>query len=305
MGQHKSKKIIPVDPTVVKTTVLPDTGPKKVLGSFLYQVKKPWVIVKDRTFGAPAVPGWDCTAAWRIEHDLGKLNSFDQVKDSLGNVTILYHGTANSNVADIVAEGLVPGRKTCMFGAGIYLGPVQKAFMYTSHEGGWGRERYLLEVVAVLGRVKECTASEHLTLNKLQTQGFDSAAGVKGLTQSWHGTLRHDEYILYSPDQVLVSRILEYQSRGNLNHREPMSSSLCERMKEGADVPPAKRAFQDLLTWKRCGATAHTRVPLSNGQTYWFCKGCIQSLKLKVGSPVMVRDSGGHLLTLRVRGSIS
>jgi len=305
MGQHKSKKVIPVDPTVVKTTVIPYAGPKKVLGSFLHQVKKPWIIVKDRTFGAPTIPGWDCTAAWRIEHDLWKLESFDQVKESLGNVMMLYHGTANSNVADIVAEGLVPGRKTCMFGAGIYLGPVQKAFMYTSQGGSWGRERYLLEVVAVLGRIKECTTSEPLTLNKIQSQGFDSAAGIKGQTQSWGGTLRHDEYVLYSPDQVLVSRILEYQSREYLHPREPMSSSQCERMKEGADVPPAKRAFQDLLTWKQCGEKAHTKVPLSNGQTYWLCKGCIQSLRLKVGSPVMIRDLKGHVLTLRVRGSIS
>jgi hypothetical protein len=261
-------------------------------------------LLKTNKSGAPGLQGYVCTAAWLVLNTAEKTAHFDSIRHSVGNVQKLYHGTPATNVAEIAAKGLRPGRKSCMFGSGIYLGTPTKAIGYTY--GYLSGAHYLFEVEAALGRVLECSSSGRHSLRELQEDGYDSVAGVAGYTASWGGsTLRHSENVIYSPDQVLVLRVFEYQSTG---YSERPTSGRCEIMRpNNKPVPPGSKAFADILTTEECGRTSTMRLYGDDSKHHWACDTCIRDQKLKIGSKIEIRNpnqwKGGRTLTVRVRSA--
>jgi len=236
---------------------------------------------------APTVPGFICTGAWKVNNGGEKLARFRQVSREIGNVRVLYHGTPSPNIAAIVEEGLRPGRPSCMFGSGIYLGDQNKAFGYT----GGGEARYLIEVETALGKVWEQERADHsLTLESVQKAGYHSVAGVAGVTAGYAGALRHSEYVLYSPDQVVPLRVFEYQL-------SPMQEILWERgggcailKKSKNPIPVGMQAFRDLFEEITCGKKPTTRLATDDKEGYVdVCAECIMRLKLKKGDRIKIR----------------
>jgi hypothetical protein len=255
----------------------------------------PYNLVKAEKSGAPSVPGYRCMAAWEVKHTDEKLMEFMETEDRLGNVHTLYHGTPTKNITAIAAEGLRPGGHYCMFGAGIYLGSPSKAIGYA---GGtinkWRRDggaSYLLRVRVILGNVKECKSASKHNLKGLQEEGFDSVAGVMGWTSSWGGTLRGHEWVVYSPQQVLVERVYEYQATEESKDPYHPQQGLCAIAVNAPKKVPfdgkGMSAFQDLLVKKPCGKIAYLQVQIPQGQV-WICNECLERLRLKVGSHIEI-----------------
>lgn len=279
--------------------------PKKVLAEFRgYGV--PYNLRKEPSVGdAPKIAGFKCMASWRVIHSDEKLLEFMELEDAMGNVHTLYHGTPASNIMAIAEEGLRPGSSSGMFGSGIYMGEPAKAFAYTRFNSFNLRRRvpnqnaaYMLRVQAVLGKVKECDHSEKWSLKRLQAEGFDSVAGYAGRTMGRYGTLRGSEWIVYSPTQVLVERIFEYQPTTDMDPYAytPPSSGSCGIL---YPKPPAvleaeakgMSAFKDLISKKPCGKEAYRQVQVES--TYvWVCNGCIENLRLKIGSWIEIFRPG-------------
>ena len=201
-----------------------------------------------------------------------------------------------------------------MFGAGIYLGPPDKAISYTGHS--WTRSRsagdlkaaYILQVKAVLGKVLECDRSRKYSLGVLRQEGFDSVAGVAGRTASWgRSTLRHSENVVYSPDQVLALKVFEYQlSVESYKDLYKPTSGLCDVVyKANVHIPPGQKAFADVLSMKNCDAIATTLLKTDDNCTVWVCDSCIQKYKLKAGSRLQVKTTrwkGPAYKTVRIVG---
>ena len=305
MGRHreaskpKSKAIVPkaVDTRPPKEVV--DTTPKRILAEFGNpQALRLVPAAKD----GPKVLGYTCVAAWFVESSFEDAYKFEEVVTEIGNVVTLYHGTPAKNIGAIASEGLRPGRASCMFGAGIYAGPIEKAINYT---GTYGQQaRYVFRVRVALGNVRNCEAAEKFNLSKLRDSGFHSVGAVAGWTASWGGTLRHSENVVYSPDQVLAEKVYEYQPARSYLEREQPKSGFCALAKERtAPLPPGSRAFQDILSKVVCGKTAANRLRTDDGNV-WACVECLQRLRIKVGTRVDVKTKGGWT-TVRVRGNAS
>jgi len=295
------QRLVPRDPPK-PISVGATITPKAILAEFKgYGV--PYNIKKCSTSGAPAIQGFTCMAAWEVVHSDEKILEFWDVEDKLGNAHTLYHGTPTNNITTIAENGLRPGSGSCMFGAGIYMGGPGKAFGYTCpsyrsrHSMSLGTARYMLRVRAALGNVKECTHAEKWSLGRLQDNGFDSVAGVRGLTLGRYGALRGDEWVVYSPSQVLVERIFEYQATSEDPYDRTLpTSGACGIVieKKTGDLGVGMSAFKDLLTKKACGNTAYTQVLTScSGVSPWICNHCIERLKLKIGSRIEVALSYG------------
>jgi hypothetical protein len=185
-----------------------------------------------------------------------------------------------------------------MFGAGIYMGGPAKAIGYTRNCGYWKRSKslpdleyvhYLLEVEVALGKVKECQEAERHTQARLDKEGFNSVGGFAGVTASWAGTLRHDEYVVYNPNQVIVHRILEYHSQMGSTTSVPPTHGACQVIRE-KDVPLTKRnrAFRDVIARQACGKVSYTLVGIVGGVPIWICAECAERLKIRSGSKVEI-----------------
>jgi hypothetical protein len=237
---------------------------------------------------APTLHGYKCTGAWEVKNTNGKRYQFDIVARRIGNVQTLYHGTPARNITAIAAEGLRPGRGCCMFGSGIYLGKTSKAIGYT----GAGTARYIIEVKVALGRVWEQSQSCNLTLASVQEAGYHSVAGIRNYTSSFYGTLNNDEYVIYSPDQVLPVRVFEYQS----TIPENTYYGACMILKENPDPRPRKsKAWADLYAEKPCGKTAVVKLATTDpGVQVSICKECLERLKLKKGDKIRILDQKNY-----------
>ena len=281
-------------------------------------------------YRGPKIPGYVFVAAWRVEQSDDQILNFLDVSDKIGNVQKLFHGTPATNIEAICANGLRPGRHGCMFGAGIYMGGPLKAIGYA--HAGYGRRgrrydyaeaaHYLLAVDAALGKIKPCMAAEAHNKEKLTDQGFHSVGGFANMTASYgNTTLRHNEYVVYTPDQVVVNFILEYQRDLNdvptwgpsarILPPTPPTSGSCGILKEKDVVlGPSQRAFKDILSLQSCGSTSYTNVKvvrIDNGQAInsgiWVCKGCVEALKLRVGSKVEIKTGyRSEKATVRIVG---
>lgn len=269
----------------------------------------PFAVVPNPKYTGPAIAGFIFVAAWKVENTDDQILRYSGKVDLVGNVKHLYHGTKAKNIESICRDGLRPGNAHCMFGPGIYMGGPEKAMGYT-HNGWRGAEaHYLLEVEVALGKLKSCTQAEKHTLVTLKDQGFHSVGGFANVTASWSGTLRHNEYVIYDPSQVIVHRILEY-------HRDPtyavhnppvpvQTQGTCEILRDKF-VVSNNNTFADVLNRKTCGNIAFTpvNVRLNEGtklqkhagslKTLWICKECIDRMKLRVGSKVEVKSSYGR-----------
>ena len=242
---------------------------------------------------APAFLGYAHVATWRVDANDTALAAVVATMERIGNVHTLYHGTAATNIASIAREGLKRGSNACMFGAGIYLGGPSKAMGYTRGER---KVHYLLEVDVALGKIKPCMAAEKHDATRLAAEGYDSVGGFAGQTVGWHGALRHNEYVVYSRDQAIVTRVLEYHYVGLEN---PVTSTLLAT--EGACALIVNHptnltgTFADVLSRKPCGKKAYTKVEVRQldkrkptVHTVWFCAACVEAHKLRHGSKVEV-----------------
>ena len=292
-----SSKIPPADPLRSKPPKRePVEAPKTILAEFR-NWGVPFNIQKCETAGAPNLMGYKCMAAWKVLHTDEALLEFMELEDKLGNVHTLYHGTPAENIASIVNNGLQPGYGG-MFGGGIYMGGPGKAFGYTQHKwrtarGTQQRAYYLLKVRAILGKVKECRECWHKgNLKDLRKEGFDSVAGIRGWTHSWGGTLRGDEFVVYSPSQVMVENIFEYQALEK-ELEQKTSSGICEILYPAPSPFGGKgmSAFRDLSVKAPCGKVAYRSVQLNNGISAWVCNDCIAKHRLKIGSWIEVQNN--------------
>lgn len=296
---HPSKRIHLGEPP--SSAKPPDTTKLRVLATFNRYTPTRLNIRAGRKKGAPKFQDYTCTAAWNVITPNERLNLFTEVADKLGNTQELYHGTPESNIAQIVKKGLHTGQKSCLFGSGVYLGSPAKAFSYT----GCHEVAYLLKVRAVLGQVKECSQSDHnITLSKLQTEGYNSVAGVAGVTSSWAGTLRHNENVVYSPDQVVVTKIYEYQ---RIETPPPQKGTCALVVDRKRPLRRKERAFADILNQSVCGNTAYVQVLTERGE-FWVCNHCLKKGKIKTGSKIKVhsnhwRQTGNWVV--RIKGIVN
>jgi hypothetical protein len=237
---------------------------------------------------APKVSGFRAVAAWNIQHSDSVRARFTEVSALLGNVQTLFHGTRAHNIQDIAKEGLRPGRKSCMFGSGIYMGEINKAFNYA----GGSEARYIIKVQAALGKVLEAEKAHTYSRRSLVHLGFDSVAGVAGRTASWGGTLLRTEYVAYSPDQVLALKVYEYQAVKE-QFIFPKNGACVVLVEKNVPLPKGSSAFRDILRKQPCGAQTYTRLKTDAGHI-WVCANCISTLKLKIGSKVEVKRASSQ-----------
>jgi hypothetical protein len=175
-----------------------------------------------------------------------------------------------------------------MFGPGIYFGRPVKAIKYT---GNWG-VAYLLEADVALGKSFIAPTANVYSLAALQAQGCHSIHGKARSTQSWNGTLAHDEWVVYSTEQIRLVHVHEYHA---LYHEIEVSPGVpCQRVK----VPQVletkgKRSFLDVLAKPRaCGGAAHTAIKVAGGGEVWVCAPCLQQSRLRVGDRFQVMVAG-------------
>lgn len=257
--------------------------------------------LKERTQpSGPAISGYRCAATWDVTEDDDKILRFLELEEKLKNTQRLFHGTKANNIDVIAMEGLRPG-KSGMFGGGIYMGGTNKAIGYASSSSWRGAgAHYLLEVDAVLGKLRECLQAEKWTYELLQGVGCNSVGGFANQTVSWGGTLRHNEYVVYDPDQVLVRRVHEYQ-RDCTNlfiMSQPAVQGICEMMVEKQVALTANnRSFKDLVSQQACGKVSYTRLYTKHDKKHnhvdvWLCKDCIDQNKLRSGSKITIKNKG-------------
>lgn len=297
--KHKKapQRIEPHSPAAVAPKPKASVTPKVTLAEFGHAPA--FILQKSDKSDAPRVSGYSCTGAWDIVHPDEKKAMFAQVVEELGNVQTLFHGTPARNITRIAEEGLRPGGRYCMFGSGIYMGGIEKAFGFAHGVNA----RYVFKVKAALGIILNAPQSHKYTLRSVQDAGCHSVGGLAGYTASWGGTLRHSEYVVYSPDQVIALKVYEFQSDFEeipYYRRQPSYGTCPVLVSNSAPLPPGSKAFKDILTQKACGKTAHTRLHTDH-QDIWVCNDCIARLRIKIGSKVPVRSKGLNL-TYRIRG---
>jgi rubredoxin len=246
----------------------------------------------------PRLANHRCVASWNVQTSPEAVEAFEEVAARVQNVKTLFHGTTAINVVDITQQGLVPGRKTAMFGAGVYFGDIQKASGY----GGGAQARYIFEAKVALGTSFKAPGAKAFTLKTIQEQGCHSVHGVAGFTSSWGGTLCMDEYVVYSPDQVLLLRLHEYQ----ISYQPIYDVTPDCGVIRTKPLPSTRKvkAFEDILSQKPCGRPATTKVFFDDGQHRWLCPQCIEEGKLRIGSRVTFKaHSRKGYVTPRIRAT--
>ena len=302
----------PIVVPVVKVTPLTINVVKpKVVSAF----GSPFRVVPNPGHVGPRIHGFTFVTAWKVEHTDTKIASFLEATERIGNVHKMYHGTKTKNVAAICAEGLRPGHKGCMFGSGIYVGGVNKAIGYARDRSVKSASNadvcYLLEVEVALGKICECMSARKFTHGILIKEGFDSVGGFANLTASYgNSKLRHSEYVVYDPDQIIVHRILEYHAMYDFATPPPPppTEGKCDIVVEkNMVVDKAQRAFADVINRRQCEKTSYTKVrAMIDGKRtvkmLWICKDCIDNMKLHSGSKVETKDSwAGKIITYRLK----
>lgn len=241
----------------------------------------------------PFIHGYKNVASWKVVVPDEKMLAFLEIDEEIGNTQRLFHGTRADSVGSITREGLRKGSQTCMFGGGIYFGGPEKAIGYAhtktyTGEGG----RYIFEADVVLGKPYVAPEAERFTLRKLQTMDCNSVHGKRGHTKSWHGALQRDEYVVYSPDQVFLHRLHEYQATQTpwFEYGRTFNLGYCMVLKDSPNrVNERNRAFKDLVAKAPCALTAYNHVDTTSGQKVWLCAKCIEENKLGNGSKIEVQ----------------
>jgi hypothetical protein len=108
----------------------------------------------------------------------------------------LWHGTTYAAIPKILEEGFRLSGNWAMFGAAVYLGPLEKAFTYDKGS--------MLKCVADVGKA-------YLAQDAYKAgtpTGFDSIHGRAGVTRSFgSGTLKNSEWAVPVPERVQVVEI--------------------------------------------------------------------------------------------------
>ena len=295
MSKHKPKISPRAEPKREVQIIRPD--------AVLPRLNAPRMLLRPVRARGPFRGEFTCTAAWDVVNDDSTIMRFLKLEETYGNKRILYHGTPHTNVTDIAREGLHKGRSHCMFGAGIYLGEFKKAFDYARPFLGSQTSRsYVFEVEVVLGRSYLAKKSEKFTQKQLQELGCQSVHGSRNHTASWGGTLAQDEWVIYSPDQVLVTRLYEY-TKTAVEKRVIIHQGICQlRTTQAAPMDKSRRAFADVLSQKTCERKAYTRLALEGGGSLWACTKCIKQQQLRIGSKVEVRSEWRKPVFRRIVG---
>jgi len=303
----KKQKIQPITtpPKAPKPKPVPTPSRKgrKVLSEF-----KAWGPVSltklPRPIG-PKVAGYVCMASWKVNVSEFEQDEFLETWDSIGrDPKRLFHGTRARSVSSITQEGLRPGRASCMFGRGIYFGYIEKALGFTGGQpwATWQRApeegHYVFEADVLLGCPLVATKAHKYSLRELRGLNYDSVHGRSGYTASYFGSLRNDEWVVYSRDQVLLVNLHEYHSVDQNYFTPPPVTpppaveGPCALMTDKpVSVGKKRRAFKDLLGRKVCGKTGYVKLTLKGRGTIWVCNDCIQEHRLRVGSKVPIKDT--------------
>lgn len=277
---RKSKKIVPVVERPAPIKVRPVvTAPLAAFGSV-----SQFVLQRGDKRDAPSVRGYTCVAAWDVQHTDSEWEKFMAVCERVGNRRTLYHGTRSVNIRDIARQGLRPGNARCMFGSGIYMGGINKAILYANES----RAKYVIKVEAALGQSLMATEAQKHNLGALQKEGFHSVWGRAGYTRSWGGTLALDEFIVYSPDQVMALKVYEYQV-SQVTFIAPPEGRCVVAVEQEVANPKGKSAFMDLLSKKACDKPAYTRLIVEDKTTIWVCAQCVEQQRLKIGSKLEIK----------------
>lgn len=234
----------------------------------------------------PSLYGFRCVASWDVVLDPREVSRFVETATSVGNVVRLFHGTRDHNVSAITKKGLKPGSIFGMFGSGIYLGDVTKAMGYT----GYGAVRYVFEVDAALGHVHRADTAHKWTHRELQKKKFHSVQGVADHTRGMSGVLRQNEWCVYSPLQVKVVRLHEYQ---DIAAMQGLHSCTLLAQKETVEIPRGAKVFEDILRTKVCGERAVVRCSTDRGEVK-ICNSCLQKQKICIGSKVPIQGQGSR-----------
>lgn len=131
-------------------------------------------------------------------------NAYDT---SVGNDTLLFHGTGSSNVYPILCSHLRVPKGHGMFGAGIYF--ADKASKSANYSFGyWGNtsrsaKGYLLVASVALGKVKHYYDGQSQL--KEPPRGYNSVKGCKG------NHLCNDEFIVYKENQAQLKYLIEIE----------------------------------------------------------------------------------------------
>lgn len=277
---RKSKKIVPITERPAPIKVPPAaTTPLAAFGSV-----SRFVLQKGDKRDAPPVRGYTCVAAWDVQHTEAEWENFMAVCERVGNMRTLYHGTRSVNIRDIAQQGLRPGKSACMFGSGIYMGGMAKAILYANDP----RAKYVIKVEAALGQTLMAPEADKYTLSRLQKEGCHSVWGRAGYTKSWGGTLSLDEFIVYSPDQVMALKVYEYQV-SQVTFIAPPEGRCVVAVEQEVANPKGKSAFMDLLSKKACDKPAYTRLIVEDKTTIWVCAQCVEQQRLKIGSKLEIK----------------
>jgi len=137
-------------------------------------------------------------------------------KCNIGNEAELFHGSRNGNSLGILSRGLLIAPPSApitgwMFSKGIYAASSSsKSLNYSSARFGGPRNTlnncFLYIIKVRLGKQKKLNYADYNAHNYCINGGsFDSVMGCKGLS------LIHDEYIVYTLEQVTITHMVEIQ----------------------------------------------------------------------------------------------
>lgn len=251
--------------------------------------------VKPCTPCGPKMKGYACVASWDVVPQCTDEADFMGTWENLESDPVrLFHGTVSRNVAAITRNGLRRGRSSCMFGAGIYFGLLQKAMGFARG----GDACYIFEADVLLGKTHVAERAQRFSLKDLKNRGCHSVHGKAGVTKSWGSmTLRLDEWVIYSRTQILLDKLHEYQPTEAEWTPQEVSGRCALVIQKDVPLTKKSRAFRDLISQQPCGRTGYTQLRISRRygtSLIWVCNTCIKRDKLRVGSKVQVKGTYGR-----------
>ena len=227
----------------------------------------------------PRLQGYKCVASWAVVHSSQDEDEFQAAWERTGSDPVrLFHGTKSRNIAAITREGLQRGRKSCMFGSGIYFGQKEKASSFGHMASG---ACYLFEALVLLGKCLEAPKAFNYSLKYLEKRGYHSVQGLRRKTASW-GTrcLLNDEWVVYSKDQVLLEYLHEYRALPREVLRLPHECQAIVKIR-----PPniGNAHLREVLSEKQCKVPAYTALLVTGRMQVHLCKDCVTKLNLRIG----------------------
>jgi len=98
------------------------------------------------------------------------------------------------------------------------------------------------------------------------------------------------QWVVYSPSQVLVEKIFEYQEIET--KPEPIVTGCCGLMLPAPrEFQKGMSSFKDLIPHKACGKTAYRQVQTTTGKNsynVWICNDCLDRFRIKIGSAIAI-----------------